>query len=141
MLRPLLSVSLIALAAPTFAETFTASPRVDTVTIYPGLAAVSRVITLDLPAGQHDIIVPDLPEGLSPQGLRVAAPAGAQIGAVNLSGDRLPVTPDQDSPAIIAAKAEVERLEDILRASAADIAAIRLRVTAAEDQLAFLQSL
>jgi uncharacterized protein (TIGR02231 family) len=111
------------------------------VTIYPGLANVTRLITLDLPAGRHDIIVPDLPQGLSPQGLRVSAPSGTQIGAVNLANDRLPVTPDQSAPKIVAAKAEVERIEDILRDSAAAIAAIRLRVAAADAQIAFLQNL
>ena len=141
MFRPFLTTSLIALAAPSFADTFTANPRVDTVTIYPGVASISRLITLDLPVGQHDIIVPDLPRGLSAQGLRVAAPAGARIGAVNLAGDRLPVTPDQDSAEIIAAKAEVERIEDMLREGAADIQAMRLRVQAAEEHVAFLQSL
>ena len=141
MFRPFLTTSLIAFAAPGLADTFTATPRVDMVTIYPGLASVSRLITLDIPAGRHDIIVPDMPEGLSPDGLRVAAPAGAQIGAVNLARDRLPVTPDQTSPAVLAAKAEVERLEDVLRRSTANIAEIRLQVQAAEEQVAFLQSL
>ncbi len=141
MFRPLLTTSMLVLAMPGFADTFTADARVDTVTIYPGLATVSRLITLDLPAGRHDIIVPGLPEGLSPQGLRVSAPTGTQIGAVNLASDRLPVTPDQTSPAVVAAKSEVERIEDVLRESAAQIAEMRLRVQAAEEQVAFLQSL
>ncbi|MGJ8622038.1 MAG: mucoidy inhibitor MuiA family protein [Yoonia sp.] len=141
MIRPFLTTTFLVLAAPAFAETFTADPRVDTVTIYPGLASVSRLITLDLPAGRHDVIVPGLPEGLSPQGLRVSAPVGTQLGAVNLANDRLPVTPDQSSPEIVAAKAEVERLEEALRQSTVDIAAIRLQVRAAEEQVSFLQSL
>ena len=141
MFRPLLTASLIALAAPSFADTFIATPRVDTVTIYPGLAHVSRLITIDVPAGRHDIIVPDLPQGLSPQGLRVSAPSNAQIGAVNLAGDRLPVTPDHARPEVLAAKAEIERLEDILRTSADEIAQIRLQVQAAQEQVDFLQSL
>ncbi|MEJ6403033.1 DUF4139 domain-containing protein [Yoonia sp. 2307UL14-13] len=141
MFRPLLTTSLIALSAPAFADTFTADARVDTVTIYPGVATVMRQITLDLPAGQHEIIVPGLPEGLSSEGLRLAATDGAQIGAVNLAFDRLPVTPDLSSPEIQAAEDKVERLEDILRDRNADIEQIRLRVKAAEEQIAFLQSL
>lgn len=141
MFRPLLATSLIALCAPAAADTFTAAAKVDRVTIYPGLATVTRQITLDLPAGQHQIVVPDLPRQLSTEGLRVAAPAGTQLGAVNLAFDRLPVTPDQDSPAVEAARAEVERLEDVLRSRDAEIARIRLAVAAAEEQIAFLQSL
>ncbi|MCG3269410.1 DUF4139 domain-containing protein [Yoonia sp. I 8.24] len=141
MLRPLLTTSLIALCAPALADSFTGEAHVDTVTIYPGLATVMRQVTLDLPAGQHEIIVPGLPQGLMTQGLRLAAPQGVQIGAVNLAHDRLPVTPDQTSPEIQAAKDEVARLEDVLRARDTAIAEIRLRVQAADEQIAFLQSL
>ena len=141
MLRALMTTSLIALSAPAFADTFTADARVDTVTIYPGVATVMRQITLDVPAGQHEIIVPGLPEGLASEGLRLAAPDGVQIGAVNLAYDRLPVTPDLTGPEIQAAEDEVERLEDVLRQRNADIEQIRLQVKAAEEQIAFLQSL
>jgi uncharacterized protein (TIGR02231 family) len=141
MFRFFLTTGLIALAAPTFADTVTGQARVDTVTIYPGLATVTRQVTLDLPVGQHDIIIPGLPRNLGSEGLRIAAPAAVRVGAVNLAFDRLPVTPDQSSPAIQAARDDVERLEDILRERDVIIAAIRLRVQAAEEQIAFLQSL
>ncbi len=141
MLRLFLTASTLALCAPAFADTITGEAKVDTVTIYPGLAAVSRLVTLDLPAGSHEIVVPGLPQALATEGVRLSAPQGVQIGAVNLAKDRLPVTPDQTSPAVQAAKDEVERLEDVLRERDADIAQIRLRVQAAEEQIAFLQSL
>lgn len=141
MFRLFLTTSLIALAAPSFADIFTADARVDTVTVYPGLATVTRQVTLDLPAGRHEIVVPGMPEGLSTDGLRLAASAGAQVGAVNLAFDRLPVTPDQSAPEVVAARAEVERLEGVLRDRAAEITRIRLRVQATEEQIAFLQSL
>ncbi len=141
MYRPILTASLIALGTPALADTITGQARVDTVTIYPGQATVSRDIVLRVPAGRHDIVVPGLPRHLDPQGLRVVAPGGVQIGAVNLAFDRLPVTPDQTSPAIQAAKAEVERLQEVLRQRDVSIAEMRLRVQAADDQIVFLQSL
>ncbi|MFQ1699415.1 DUF4139 domain-containing protein [Loktanella agnita] len=141
MIRPFLTTSLIALCAPAFADSITGAARVDTVTIYPGAATVMRQVTLDLPAGRHDITIPDLPQGLRSEGLRLAAPQGVEIGAVSLAHDRLPVTPDQTTPEIVAAEEEVERLEGVLRERDAAIAEIRLRVQAAEEQLAFLQSL
>ena len=141
MIRLILTTSLLALTAPAFAETFTTDAKVDAVTIYPGAATVSRLVNLDLPAGTHDVIVPGLPEDLVSDGLRLSAPNGVQIGAVNLAFDRLPVTPDLTAPQIIAAQEEVERLEDILRQKTAAIAEIRLQVQAAEEQIAFLQSL
>ncbi|WP_342069036.1 DUF4140 domain-containing protein [Yoonia algicola] len=125
MLRLFLTTSLIALAAPSFADKFTGEARVDTVTIYPGLATVMRQVTLDLPAGQHEIIVPGMPEGLSTEGLRLSAPAGAQIGAVNLAFDRLPVTPDQSAPRLLR---PAMRLRD-LKASCG-IVTLRLRRSA-----------
>ncbi|WP_106746309.1 mucoidy inhibitor MuiA family protein [Yoonia maritima] len=141
MFRPLLTTSLIALCAPAFADTFTGEASVDAVTIYPGLATVTRQVTLDLPTGQHEIIVPGLPEQLATESLRLSAPQGVQLGAVSLAHDRLPVTPDQTSSEILAAKDKVARLEDVLRQRDAEIAEIRLQVIAAEEQIAFLQSL
>lgn len=141
MFRHLLLTSAIALAAPAFADTFTADADVDAVTIYPGLASVARQVTLQVPAGRHDIVIPGLPRDLSTEGLRVGVTQGAQIGAVNLAFDRLPVTPDMTAPEIVAAREEVERLEEVLRTSAAEIAAIRLRVAAADEQVRFLQNL
>ncbi|MFU8823521.1 DUF4139 domain-containing protein [Yoonia sp.] len=141
MFRLFLSTSMIALSAPAFADTITGQARVDSVTIYPGLATVTRQVTLDLPQGQHEIVIPGLPQNLGSDGLRIAAPGQVRVGAVNLAFDRLPVTPDQSSPAVQAARAEVERLEEVLRTRDVAIAEIRLRVQAAEDQIAFLQSL
>ncbi|WP_373635763.1 mucoidy inhibitor MuiA family protein [Yoonia sp. SS1-5] len=141
MFRPFLTASLITFASSALADTFVGQARVDTVTIYPGVATVSREITLTLPAGQHDIIVPDLPQNLRAQGMRLSATNDAVIGAVNLSDGRLPVTPDQSSPDIVAAKAEIERLEAVLRESAATVERIKLRVKSAEEQITFLQNL
>ncbi|MBE0412362.1 DUF4139 domain-containing protein [Yoonia sp.] len=141
MFRPILITGLMICAAPVFADTIFGQARIDSVTIYPGQATVSRDIFLRLPAGRHDIIVPGLPDTLDPQGLRLAAPAGVQIGAVNLARGRLPVTQDHDRPAVVAARAAVEQLEQVMRDRDAAIAKIRLRVQAANDQITFLQSL
>ena len=141
MFRLFLTTSLMALAAPALADTFTGEAKVDTVTIYPGLATVSRLVTLAVPAGQHQITVPGLPKDLDTEGLRVSSPAGTQVGAVNLAHDRLPVTVDQTSADIVAARDEVERLQEALRLRDVAIAEIRLRVQAADEQIAFLQSL
>ena len=141
MFRLLLTTSVMALSAPAFADTITGQARVDSVTIYPGLASVTRQVTLDLPAGQHEVIIPGLPQNLRTDGVRIAAPGQVRLGSVNLAFDRLPVTPDQASPAVQDARAEVERLEEVVRMRDVTIAEIRLRVQAAEDQIAFLQSL
>ncbi|MEM8538433.1 MAG: DUF4139 domain-containing protein, partial [Pseudomonadota bacterium] len=141
MYRTIVLTCFFSLGSPVWADSFTTSASVDRVTIYPGLSEVTRQIVLDLPEGQHDVTVPGLPETLSTEGLRVSAPAGLQIGTVNLAFDRLPVTPDLSAAEIVAAEAEVARLEDLLRAREAGIAEIRLQVQAAEEQIMFLRGL
>ena len=128
--------------APTalLADTLTAASRVARVTLYPWGASVVRVVDLAAAPGVHELIVPDLPYYTDAGSLRVAG-QGITIGAVNLQTDRLPVTETTPDPAIAAAKAEVERLEGVVRDRSAAIAAIRLRVDAANRQVAFLGKL
>lgn len=136
--------SLLLLSAFPFAlhaETIEAPSRVDRVILYPWGASVIRVVEITAPAGVHDLVIPDLPQDTPAEALRVAAPEGVAIGAVNLATGRLPVTEDRKSPQVAAAEAEVERLEGVIRDRDAAIAAIRLRIDAAEEQVAFLRGL
>ena len=57
------------------------TPRsaVDAVTVYPDGASVTRVITLDLPAGDNTAVVKDFPLTLDPSSLRVEGEAGAKL--------------------------------------------------------------
>ncbi|AMY71884.1 hypothetical protein AKL17_4674 [Frigidibacter mobilis] len=136
----LLMPALLMLAAPAAAETFTAEAEVARVTLYPWGATVTRTLRIDAPAGQHELIVPNLPLDTDAASLRVAAPA-LKIGAVSLAQGRLaPVGPGK-SAAVLAAEAEVERLEEVVRGRDAGIAAIRLRADAAAEQLAFLRGI
>ena len=136
----LLMPALLILAAPAAAETFTAEARVARVTLYPWGATVTRELRIDAPAGQHELIVPNLPLDTDASSLRVAAPA-LTIGAVSLAQGRLaPVEPEKTA-AVLAAEAEVERLEEVVRSRDAAIAAIRLRADAAGEQLAFLRGI
>ena len=72
-------VVLTALAAgPARAADIDASSAVDAVTVYPDGASVTRVITLDLPAGDNSAVLKDFPLTLDPSSLRVEGEAGAQ---------------------------------------------------------------
>ena len=128
-------------ALPAFADTIQAPSTVDHVTLYNWGATVSRTVDFDTPAGVHQIIVPDLPYGTTADSLRVAGSDGLTIGAVSLSTDRLPATTDVTSPEVLAAKAEIERLEAILRDRDLAIATVRLRIDAANEQVGFLHNL
>jgi uncharacterized protein (TIGR02231 family) len=61
------------------------SSAVDAVTVYPDGASVTRVITLDLPAGENSAVLKDFPLTLDPSSLRVEGEAGAKltIGAID----------------------------------------------------------
>ena len=143
MLRPILATSLVALiaATPALADRFEAPADITAVTIYPEGATVVRQVTVDLLAGTHEILVPDLPVRTRAENLRVTPSEDVRIGAVSLATGRQPVTDDTSSTEVEAAEAEVERLEQVLRDHDTNISMIRLRVAAAEEQVAFLRGL
>ncbi|WP_029079190.1 mucoidy inhibitor MuiA family protein [Bradyrhizobium sp. th.b2] len=72
-------------ARPLHASNLDAASQVDAVTVYPDGASVTRVITLDLPAGDNTLIANDFPMGLDPSSLRVEGEAGGRltIGAID----------------------------------------------------------
>jgi uncharacterized protein (TIGR02231 family) len=72
-------------AAQARAADLDASSAVDAVTVYPDGASVTRVITLDLPAGDTTLVAKDFPLTLDASSLRVEGEAGAKltIGAID----------------------------------------------------------
>ena len=72
-------------AAPVQAADVDAKSVIDAVTVYPDGASVTRVITLDLPSGEHTLVAPDFPLTLDPSSLRVEGEAEAKftIGAID----------------------------------------------------------
>jgi uncharacterized protein (TIGR02231 family) len=88
-------VLLAALAVtPAGAADLDATSAVDAVTVYPDGASVTRVITLDLPAGDNTLVAKDFPLTLDPTSLRVEGEGGAKltIGAIDTRPPR-PVPP------------------------------------------------
>ena len=92
--RSLVTTSLVVVAAlaaaPARAADVSASSAVDAVTVYPDGASITRVITLDLPAGDHSAVLKDFPLTLDPSSLRVEGEAGAKltIGAIDAKPPR-----------------------------------------------------
>ncbi len=77
-------------AAPGHAANLDTTSTVDAVTVYPDGATVTRVISLDLPAGDTTAIAKDFPLGLDASSLRVEGEAGAKlvIGTVDAKPPR-----------------------------------------------------
>ena len=56
-----------------------ARSRIDSVTVYPDAALVTRVLDLELPAGASNVLLKGLPYALDPASLRVAGEGGAAL--------------------------------------------------------------
>ncbi|MEH2540280.1 MULTISPECIES: mucoidy inhibitor MuiA family protein [unclassified Bradyrhizobium] len=89
-----LTTSLVVLTALAAGEAqaadIAASSAVDAVTVYPDGASVTRLVTLDLPAGENSAVLKDFPLTLDPTSLRVEGEAGAKlaIGAIDAKPPR-----------------------------------------------------
>jgi len=135
-----LALVLVCLPLSALAEDFRLPSRVSAVTLYPQGASVTREATFSVPAGAHDLILADLPEGTPLASVRVSVD-GARMGGVHTRNDYVPPRPPQESAALIAARAEVERLEATLRAARAGVEDIRLEAEAARARIAFLEGI
>jgi uncharacterized protein (TIGR02231 family) len=135
-----LALSLAVFAAPALAGDLPVTSRVSAATVYPDGATVTREAEFSAPAGQHELILTDLPRGTPLESVRVALD-GARLGGVRTREDDLPPRDAQESNALRLARAEVERLEEALRAGRAQVADIRLEADAARARLRFLDGI
>ena len=109
----LVTTSLMVLSAlaamPARAANVEATSSVDAVTVYPDGASVTRIIAVDLPAGDNTLVVHDFPLGLDVSSLRVEGAADSQltIGAIDARSPR--VAPPADLPEL---DKRIEALKD-----------------------------
>ena len=135
-----LALLLAALPTALFADDIPLATDVTGVTLYPEGATVIRQVPFSAPAGEHRLILADLPRSTPLSSVRVAVD-GATMGSVSLRDDYVPPRPDDTDAAIAAARARVEELESALRAAEAEVAEIRLEAQAAHARVAFLEAL
>jgi uncharacterized protein (TIGR02231 family) len=126
------------LPGPVLADQILAASKITAVTVYPQGAEITRDVTFTAPAGAHDLLITDLPAETEPQLIRLTGADGLGLGAFSLRTDRLPPRDAAISPALAAAKAEVESWEIKERAALSAIEAVQARVAAAEAQAAFV---
>ncbi len=79
------AVIAIVAAMPATAAEIEAGSQIDAVTVYPDGATVTRLIRLDLPAGDSTLLARDFPLTLDPSSLRIEGEGAARlvIGAVD----------------------------------------------------------
>jgi uncharacterized protein (TIGR02231 family) len=84
----LVTTSLVMVAAlaamPSRAADLDATSAVDAVIVYPDGASVTRVVALDLPAGDNSAVLKDFPLTLDPSSLRVEGDAAAKLTIVSI---------------------------------------------------------
>jgi uncharacterized protein (TIGR02231 family) len=139
-MRSIYPLVFMALPVAAWAEDIPLKSQVSEVTLYPQGATVVREVEFSAPAGQHDLILTDLPKGTPLAAVRVAV-EGAVMGSVTARDDFVPPRDPDMSAAREAARAEVERLEAALRDGEADVEAIKLERQAAKARVAFLERL
>jgi uncharacterized protein (TIGR02231 family) len=82
---PIACVLILAGAMPVLAGELDARSRIDAVTVYPDGATITRLIAVDLPAGDTTLIARDFPPGLDSSSLRVEGEGASAvtIGAID----------------------------------------------------------
>ena len=123
------AVIAIAAAMPATAAEIEAASQIDAVTVYPDGATITRLIRLNLPAGDTTLLARDFPLTLDPSSLRVEGEGGARlmIGAVD-ARPPLPAPP-ASQPQI---DRRIEALRDGRAALDVDIASASARRRFAE---------
>ncbi len=122
-----------------FADQITATSRVTEVTIYAYGAQITRQVTFDAPAGQHDLTIADLPQETYAEALRIAPGAGAQVASFALKLEFVPPSQPRENAALLAAEANVQQLEAAERTALLALDGVQTRINAANAQIAFLQ--
>jgi uncharacterized protein (TIGR02231 family) len=121
-LLPIILISLVSASAAGAAE-IEARSRIDSVTVYTDGATVTRVIRIDLPAGDTTLVASDFPPGLDPSSLRVEGESGARvvIGSIDARPPKAvpPVVAPELERKIEAARDQRTALEDKIAAETA----------------------
>src|SRR3954447_10513672 len=114
---------LVLLNYPALAGDTDIRSSIDSVTVYPDGATVTRVISIDLPQGDTTLVARDFPPGLDASSLRVEGETAAPvvIGAIDARSprpERPPTAPELEKR-WQALKDERTALEDLISAEAA----------------------
>ncbi|WP_320176961.1 DUF4139 domain-containing protein [Roseovarius pacificus] len=131
---------LILLPSALWADDIPLTSTVNAVTLYPQGGTVTRRVDFTAPAGQHSLILTDLPQNTPLAAVRVAV-EGATMGSVTARSDYVPPRDPETSAAIDAARDKVEGLEQSLRDGEAAVEAIRQEEKAAQARIGFLSQL
>jgi uncharacterized protein (TIGR02231 family) len=127
----LLAGNILLAATSAEAAVIEGKSAISNIVLYPDAAIVTRELTIDLPAGEHEVLLADLPATLDPASLRVEGMAESPVVIGNVDLRLRANIPESDKP-------ETQRR---LRALRAERGRIQDRVDAVQGKKAMIQRL
>ncbi|MCZ8184440.1 MAG: mucoidy inhibitor MuiA family protein [Beijerinckiaceae bacterium] len=112
----------VALAvSPALSATIDAPSRLQDVTVYPDAATVRRALEIDIPAGEHEVRIDDLPATIDPASLRVEGEGSDRLVIGNVDLSSRATTGEAGKPEarqkLAALRKERDRLQDRIDAA------------------------
>ena len=134
--------ALLLAISPSFAfgETIVARIAPTSVTVFSGIAEVRREANFELPAGRHEVLFPDLPQGYGADNFDIKIP-NATILASAWKPKVLSPVPDPETPEFKQAQSALLSATTALNALKDKIEEAKLEGEAANAQIAFLAKL
>ncbi len=140
-MRYSLSVSLLSLIATgAMADEFSLQSTVIAATVYAQGATITRAVSYDIPAGQHRLVIADIPYEFQAQTLQFMGGDGLFINASQLISQRAS-TANQQLERRQALEAEIKALEAQMRSKQAESATAGLVITAANARIKLLDTI
>lgn len=135
---PLLPIALIC-AAPAYADVISATSKVTDVTMHPDSVSILRKGTVQIPSGQHRLVLRGIPISAAVESLRVEVAGVRRIGTVIRENHTPPHDPT--SPEVQTAKDRIEDIEQQIQAVRNQALRDRLNAEAANVSIEFLRRL
>lgn len=136
-MRYLTGLVLVLWALPLAAAELPASSQVDAVTVFPSGAEVRRIVRLQLEAGDHTVIIADLPQQAVASSIRVEGKATGKLQISAVDSRRI-MLQRSDPEAQQSAR---ERIEDEIQRLKDERARFEGQIETAETQKAFITRL
>ncbi|MEO0542451.1 MAG: mucoidy inhibitor MuiA family protein [Pseudomonadota bacterium] len=128
MTRLLLAALMASAAVPNvMAATFEPDSKIDAVTVFPTGAQVTRKSVLDISAGDHVVVIDDLPANIDPASVRVTGSATAQLSIIGVDVRTVIVASGGTDADRQRLESRLEELDDLLGSLNQEQADIQVR--------------
>ena len=124
-------------ACPALAADIAAGSRIEAVTVFPAGAEVARAVKVKIPAGEHTLVLSDLPRDAVPSSIRVEGKANTRLEIGSVDSKVLSV-PRDDAAQTASARRQIETEIETLKDAKTVLAA---QVQTAETQKALISNL